>query len=101
MMTKGDEKWIKNWKPKGVSMKPTKKRPAKRKPLHGEKNALIAKLMNLKYRLNDAYNLYDIDTKDDKSWVMDLINDVRNSNITKLCKEDMLKCNSIWRKHER
>ena len=100
MMTKGDEKWIKNWKPKGVSMKPTKKRPAKRKPLHGEKNALIAKLMNLKYRLNDAYNLYDIDTKDDKSWVMDLINDVRNSNITKLCKEDILHCNGLWRKYE-
>ena len=46
MMTKGDDKWIKNWKPKGVKMKPTKKRPAKRKPLHGFKNELIAKLMN-------------------------------------------------------
>ena len=101
MMTKGDNKWIKNWKPKGVKMKPTKKRPAKRKPLHGEKNELIARLMNLKYRLNDAYNLYDIDTKDDKSWVMNLIDDVRTNHLTKLCKEDMLKCNSIWRKHER
>ena len=100
-MTPGDLKWIKNWKPKGVNMKPTKKRPAKRKPLHGEKNALIAKLMNLKYRLNDAYHLYDIDTKDDKSWVMNLIDDVRTNHLTKLCKEDMLKCNSIWRKHER
>ena len=109
--TKGDTRWIKRHtkkslkelydKTKGVKMKPTKKRPAKRKPLHGEKNALIAKLMNLKYRLNDAYNLYDIDTKDDKSWVMNLIDDVRTNHLTKLCKEDMLKCNSIWRKHER
>ena len=31
-MTKGDGKWIKNWKPKGVKMIPTKKRPAKKKP---------------------------------------------------------------------
>ena len=81
-------------------MKPTKKRPAKRKPLHGFKNELIARLMNLKYRLNDAYNLRDMDTKDDKIWVMDLINDVRNSNLTKLCKEDMLKCNGLWRQYE-
>jgi len=77
-----------------------KKKPAKRKPLHGFKNELIARLMNLKYRLNDAYNLRDMDTKDDKILVMDLINDVRNSNLTKLCKEDMLKCNGLWRTYE-
>ena len=89
-------------KPTSPILKTTKKRPAKRrKPLHGEKNELIAKLMNLKYRLNDAYQIYDIDTKDDKSWVMNLIDDVRTNHLTKLCKEDMLKCNSIWRKHER
>ena len=80
--------------------KAAKKRPAKRRPIHGEKNQLIAKLMNLKYRLNDAYNLRDVDSKDDKIWVMDLINDVRNSHLTKLCKEDMLKCNGLWRKYE-
>tara|TARA_B100001123_G_scaffold418980_1_gene523607 strand:- start:182 stop:430 length:249 start_codon:yes stop_codon:yes gene_type:complete len=82
-------------------MKPTKKKPAKRKPLHGESNPLVAKLLNLKYRLNDAYHLYDIDTKDDKHWVMNLITDVRAQGWTKLSKEDMLKCNGIWRKHER
>ena len=81
-------------------MKGSKKRPAKRKPLHGFKNELIAKLMNLKYRLNDAYNLRDIDTKYDKNWVMNLIEDVRTNNLTKLCKEDMLKCNSLWRQYE-
>ena len=111
-MTKGDEKWIKNWKPKGVNMKPTspilktakkrpaKRKPAKRKPLHGFKNELIAKLMNLKYRLNDAYNLRDIDTKDDKSYVINLIDDVRTNHLTKLCKEDMLKCNALWKTYE-
>ena len=81
-------------------MKPTKKRPAKRKPIHGLKNELIAKLMNLKYRLNDAYNLRDIDTYDDKSWLMKLIDDVRNNHLTKISKEDMLKCNGLWRKYE-
>jgi hypothetical protein len=109
MMTKGDKRWIKNWKLKGVNMKPTKttaakrpakKRPAKRKPLHGFKNELIAKLMNLKYRLNDAYNLRDIDTKDDKSYVISLINDVRDNHLTKLSREDMLKCNGLWRQYE-
>ena len=79
-------------------MKPSKKRPAKRK-IHGEKNDLIARLMNLKYRLNDAYNLRDIDTKDDKSYVMSLIEDVRTNHLTKICREDMLKCNGLWRKY--
>jgi hypothetical protein len=81
-------------------MKPTKKRPAKRKPLHGEKNELIARLMNLKYRINDAYYLKDVDNKDDKNWVMTLINDVRNNHWTKISKEDMLKCNALWRRYE-
>ena len=80
--------------------KPVKKRPAKRKPLHGESNPLVAKLLNLKYRLNDAYNLRDIDTKYDKNWVMNLIEDVRTNNLTKLCKEDMLKCNALWKTYE-
>ena len=114
--TEGEKKWIKRHtekslkelsKRKGVNMKPTspilkpaKKRPAKRKPVHGFKNELIARLMNLKYRLNDAYNLRDIDTYDDKSYVMSLIDDVRKNHLTKLCKEDMLKCNALWRTYE-
>ena len=77
--------------------KPVKKKPAKRKPLHGESNPLVAKLLNLKYRLNDAYNLRDEDTKHDKAWVMKLISEVRLHNLTKLAKEDMLLCNSLWR----
>ena len=105
--TKGDTRWIKRHTQKSLkelnNMKPTKpvkKKPAKRKPLHGFKNELIAKLMNLKYRLNDAYNLRDMDTKDDKSYVMNLIDDVRTNHLTKLCKEDMLKCNALWKTYE-
>ena len=111
-MTEGDKRWIKKhtekslkelkeyYKNKGVHMKPIKKKPAKRKPLHGFKNELIARLMNLKYRLNDAYNLRDMDTKDDKSYVMSLIDDVRKNHLTKLCREDLLKCNQLWRTYK-
>ena len=109
-MTEGEKRWIRKHTEnslkelygitKGVNMKPTKKKPAKRKPLHGFKNELIAKLMNLKYRLNDAYNLRDIDTKDDKSYVMSLIDDVRKNHLTKLCREDLLKCNQLWRTYK-
>ena len=75
-------------------MKGTKTRPAKRND-----NPLVGKLLNLKYRLNEAYRERNIDTKDDKSWVMSLISDVRDNNLTKLSKEDMLKCNGIWSKY--
>ncbi len=75
-------------------MKGTKTRPAKRTD-----NPLVGKLLNLKYRLNEAYRERNIDTKDDKSWVMNLISDVRDNNWTKLSKEDMLKCNGIWSKY--
>ena len=73
-------------------MNAIKKRPAKRTD-----NPLVGKLLNLKYRLNEAYRERNIDTKDDKSWVMSLISDVRDNNLTKLSKEDMLKCNGLWR----
>ena len=78
-------------------MKPTKKRAAKR-----PSNPIVTKLLNLKYRINDAYRSGDVGvegTKYDKSWVMNLISDVRDNNLTKLSEEDMLKCNGIWSKY--
>ena len=81
-------------------MKPSKKRPAKRKPVHGFKNELIARLMNLKYRINDAYYLKDVDNKDDKRYVMSLIDDVRKNHWTRIAREDMQCCNALWRKYE-
>jgi len=96
MFTKGDEKWIKNWKPKGVKMKPTKKKPAKKTD-----NPIIGKLLRLKYKINEAYRNGGSSFKNigDKKWVMNLISDVRNNNLTKLSKEDMLHCNGLWRKY--
>ena len=84
-------------------MKPSKKKPAKRR----ESNPIVSKLLKLKYRINDAYSGRGMDvlgnisekTKNDKSWVMNLISDVRDNNLTKLCKEDMSKCNSMWKEY--
>jgi len=97
MMTKGDNRWIKNWKPKGVKMKSTKKRPAKRND-----NPIVGKLLKLKYKINEAYHNggSSFENIGDKKWVMSLISDVRTNNLTKLCKEDMLHCNEMWRKYE-
>ena len=87
-------------KPTSPILKTAKKRPAKRKPLHGESNPLVAKLLNLKYRLNDAYTLRDEDTKDHKSYVMNLISDIRKHNLTKIAPEDAQLCNALWKRYE-
>ena len=103
MFTEGDTRYIKKHTEKtfrelnikGVKMKSTKKRPAKRTD-----NPLIGKLLRLKYRINDTASEeggWSTDMQDHKSWVMKLISEVRLHNLTKLAKEDMLLCNSLWR----
>jgi len=81
-------------------MKPSKKRPSKRYANMSNGNPIIEKLLKLKYRLNDWYHEYGEDTRDDKNWVMNLISDVRENNITKLSYEDGKHCNGLWRKYE-
>ena len=106
IMTPGDKRWIENWKPKGVNMNPTKKRPAKRKVVSAEdfakRNPVLSKLLDLKYRINEAYrngadDAYN-DTRADKSWVMKQIEDIRNGRV--LSKNNMLRANSIWKRYE-
>ena len=103
MFTEGDSRYIKRHTEKtfrelnikGVKMKSTKKRPAKRTD-----NPIIGKLLKLKYRINDTASEeggWSTDMQDHKSWVMKLISEVRLHNLTKLAKEDMLLCNSLWR----
>jgi len=90
-------------------MKPTKKKPAKRK---SKLDPIVSKLLDLKYRINDVYGLIKNgqgghrfglttlgDTRIDKNWLMTLISDFRENDWTKLSKEDMLKCNGLWRKY--
>jgi len=62
-------------------------------------NPIVGKLLKLKYRLNDAYRNDGVDTKDDKSYVMSLISDIRKHGFTKLAPEDGHLCNALWRRY--
>ena len=64
-------------------------------------NPILDKLMQLKYRINDAYYLDGVDTKDDKNYVMSLIQDIRKHNFKKLAPEDGHCCNGLWKKYAR
>ena len=80
-------------------MKPTKKRAAKKTD-----NPIISKLLDLKYRINEAYRTgkgdADTDTKADKNYVMTLINDIRKHDFKTIAPEDGHCCNGLWRKYE-
>ena len=78
----------------------TKKKPAKRKPSFEERNPILSKLLDLKYRMNDWYKTYGEDVSDDKNYVMSLISDIRKHGFTKLAPEDGHCCNGLWRKYE-
>ena len=107
MFTEGDTRYIKRHTEKtfrelnikGVKMKSTKKRPAKRTD-----NPIIGKLLKLKYRINDtAYTTeggWSDDMSNDKRYVQSLINDIRKHGFTKLAPEDGHCCNGLWRKYE-
>ena len=77
------------------------KRPAKRKPSFEKRNPVLSKLLDLKYRINDAYRNReddDMNTIHDKSWVIKQIEDIRNGRV--LSKNNMLKANDIWKAYE-
>ena len=107
MFTEGDTRYIINhtkksleeyYKSKGVNMKPTKKKPAKRTD-----NPIIGKLLKLKYRINDTAKLengWSTDMQSDKAYVMNLISDIRKHGFTKLAPEDHHCCNGLWRRYE-
>ena len=80
-------------------MKPTKKRAAKRK-YSDLQEMLIGKLLDLKYRINDAYRSGESEstsTKNDKSWVMDKCDEVRNGKT--LTKGELLHANNLWKEY--
>ena len=106
--TEGEKRWIKRHtekslkelygKTKGVNMKPTKKKPAKRND-----NPIISKLLKLKYRINDTATTeggWSDDMSNDKRYVQSLINDIREHKFTKLAPEDGHCCNGLWRKYD-
>ena len=72
-------------------MKPTKKRAAKRTD-----NPIISKLLDLKYRINEAYRSYPHETnKNDKDWVIARIRDIRDDQT--LSKGELLHANNLWK----
>ena len=78
-------------------MKPTKKKTAKRK-YSDLQTMLIGKLIDLKYRINDAYRSGKSEsTKNDKSWVMDKCDNVRNGET--LTKGELLHANNLWKEY--
>ena len=105
MFTEGDTRYIKRHTEKtfrelnikGVKMKSTKKRPAKRTD-----NPLIGKVLRLKYRINDTATTeggWSADMSSDKTYVMNLISDIRKHNFKKLAPEDVHCCNGLWRRY--
>ena len=96
--SKMNNNWIKLQR---STMKPAKKKPAKRKPSFEKRNPVLSKLLDLKYRINNAYRNREDDhmnTIHDKSWVIKQIDDIRNGRV--LSKNNMLKANDIWKAYE-
>ena len=98
-MTPGETRWIKKHTEK--TLKELNMKTNKRTVAH-TKNPIVGKLLRLKYKINEAYHNggSSFENIGDKKWVMNLISDVRNNNLTKLSKEDILHCNGLWRTYE-
>ena len=65
---------------------------------------LIIKLQKLWKRIDKEpkwYDQRDSYTKADKKWVAKLLKDVALNDLTRLCREDMFLCNTLWRQYER
>ena len=84
-------------------MRPTKVTRARKRTTNerGVKgNPVLDKLMKLKYRINDAYNHRqenDGETKSDKTWVMEEIDNLRNGGWLTATK--MKVANEMWSKY--
>ena len=86
-------------------MKPTKRTRAHKRTTTDKRrknwgDPVLDKLMQLKYRINDAYNSRqenDGETKSDKSWVMEEIHNLRNEGWLTATK--MKVANDMWDKY--
>ena len=75
-------------------MKPSKKRTAKRTD-----NPIISKLLDLKYRINEAYRSYPDETnKNDKDWVIARVRDMRDGMT--ITKGELLHANNLWKQYQ-
>ena len=75
----------------GRNMKPTKKLDFR------------DKLLELFFRINKEQTWYDQRdsyTEADRRWIIKLMKEVHINKLTKLCREDMFLCNTLWRQYE-
>jgi len=73
------------------------------KPSQSKKLDLKDKLLELFYRINRQnkwYDQRDTEISSDRQWVINLMKDVHLNKLTKLCREDMFLCNTLWRQYE-
>ena len=89
-----------------ATKRPAKKKPAKRRVVSAasfeERNPVLSKLLDLKYRIN-AYrelNGNTNETKEDKDLVFDMINDVKYTDDNTIPVTSMKLANDLWRKYE-
>ena len=74
------------------------------KPSQSKKLDFRDKLLELFYRINRQHKWYDQRdsyTKADRRWIVKLMKEVHINKLTKLCREDMFLCNTLWRQYER
>ena len=65
-----------------------------------KKNSPIGKLLQLKYRMNDTAKVegdWSNDLLDHRNYVVALINDIRENDLTTIAREDMQLCNRLWK----
>ena len=83
-------------------MRPTKVHRARKRDTRRKEwgDPILNKLMQLKYRINDAYNSRqenDGETKSDKTWVMEEITNLRQGGWLSATK--MKVANEMWSKY--
>ena len=74
------------------------------KPSQSKKLDFRDKLLELFYRINRQHKWYeqrDSYTKADRRWIVKLMKEAHINKLTKLCREDMFLCNTLWRQYER
>ena len=87
-------------------MRPTKRTRAHKRTTTDKRrknwgDPILDKLMQLKYRINDAYNSRqenDGETKSDKTWVMEEITNLRQGGWLSATK--MKVANEMWNKYD-
>ena len=77
-------------------MKPTKKKTAKKRD---PRDPILSKLIDLKYRINEAYRGYPHETnKNDKDWVISQISALREG--FRMSRGNMLHANNLWKEYQ-